>query len=242
VKLTTKDIEQLRKVISTCLVGSIDSIIIEDGTVRGINDDKNFTIISMIEGGGLKLPQKMGLTRLSQLQQRLDLFSASDLVVDVRESDRGEISSLDIRAGKSNIQFRCMSTSLIPAPRSLNDSEAFKIFITKAELKILLSALRMLGSKKDVQLIIKPDSTVTFILGEAAEDVLTMVLENPIDGTCDDHVVHYYTSEILLSVLKTASEEIITLNVGKRGIIWYKINDLSVAVLPKINNTDEDEE
>src|SRR5271155_1115845 len=100
-KLTAKDTSNLLTILAVCNVGGIESIVIEDGIVRGANAEKTFAIIS--NENIPKLPQKMGLgsssnpdatsRRLSSLRQRLELFAgSSDTIIEVRETERGEIS------------------------------------------------------------------------------------------------------------------------------------------------------
>lgn len=240
-KLSTQDVSNLTGILTTCSVGSIETLIIEDGTVRGINGEKNFVIISNHEVP--KLSQKMGISRLPALRQRLELFSNNPAtVIEAKETDRGEISSLEISAGRNKAQFRCTSTMLVKAPKSINDEAIFRVFIKKDELKLLLSAIRVMGGK-NVQLVIKKDRSATIALTDSTNDVFTAILDTPVEVLSGEHdsVVHYYLAEIISAALRAGPDvEITELKVGARGAMWYAINGHPVVILPKINEDSED--
>jgi hypothetical protein len=241
-KLTAEDTQRLLNVITTCAVGGIESIVIEDGFVRGANPDKTFAIISDHEVP--KFPQKIGISRINSLKSRIDLFSDNpNTVIEAKESERGEISSIEISAGRNKAQFRCTSTMLIKAPKSINDEEVHGIILNKAELKIVLNALKVMGAKT-VQLIIKKEGNVTVGVADENNDLFSAALETPAqlkDGKEADSVVHYYHAPIFHSVVRTLSDaEVAGFIVGESGTLRTKINGHDVIVLPKINDSEEE--
>src|ERR1039458_569967 len=225
-KLTTQDTSHLLSILSTCAVGGIESIIIENGIVRGVYEARTFAIIS--DYNIPKFPQKIGLSRLSSLKQRIDLFSGA-AVVEAKESERGEISSIEISEGKNKVQYRCTSTMLIKAPKSINgfepDQHAYRVFLTREEMKIILNAIKAMAGT-NVELIIKKDRVVTINLSDTTNDVFTTVLENPAEllGEEQDSVVHYYHTDIFYSVIKQNSNcDISAFTVGNIGTIRAQI-------------------
>lgn len=242
-KLSTQDTANLSTILATCSLGGIESIIIEDGLVRGVNEARTFVIIS--DHNVPKLPLKMGLSRLGSLKQRLDLFAGNaSAVIEAKESDRGEMSSLEISAGRNKVQFRCTSTALIKAPKSVNDSEVFRIFFDGAdEQKLLLNAIRVMGGST-IQLIIKKDRTVELKISDATNDVFHTVLSTPaelLDGD-QDSVVHYYHADIFHAVMKSSSDNAATgFVVGNAGTIKTQVNGHTVVVMPKINEDSEED-
>lgn len=241
-KLTATDTAHLLNVLKTCSVGGIESIIIEDGFVRGANPDKTFAIISNHEIP--KFPQKIGISRINSLKSRIDLFSNNpNTVIEAKESERGEISSIEISAGRNKAQFRCTSTMLIKAPKSINDEEVHGIIMNKEELKIILNSLKVMGAKT-VQLIIKKDGIVTVGVADESNDLFLATLETPAvlkDGKESDSVVHYYHANIFHSVIRTVAEaEVAGFIVGESGTLRTKIDGHDVIVLPKINDDTEE--
>lgn len=243
-KLTAQDTANLSSILSTCLLGGIESIVIEDGYVRGLSENKTFAIISNFNIP--KFPCRIGLARIASLKQRLELFvNNAATVIEAKESERGDISTLDISAGRSKVQFRCTSPMLIKAPKTINDEEAFKIFASREELKMVLNAVKVMGGK-DVQLVIKKDRSVSFSLSDASNDVFNSSLETPCEllGEEQDSVVHYYHSDIFLAVMRAGIEanDSVVFTVGEVGTIRSEVNGHSVVMFSKIDVDSQDEE
>lgn len=239
-KLTSQDTSRLTSILSTCAIGGIESVIIEEGRVRGVNDDKTCVIISNFEVPNF--PQRIGLTRLSSLRQRLDLFANNPAtVIDAKESDRGDISSIDISAGKNKVQFRCTSATLIKAPKSINDTAVARVFVKKDEMKMILNAIKVMGSKK-VLLAIKKDRTVSFTLADATNDGFDSTLETPVEYLSEEtmnSVVHYYAADIFAAVMRNDSDTT-SFDVGAVGTINVSVNGHAITLLPQINEDGED--
>jgi hypothetical protein len=242
-KLSAQDTTNLVNILSTCSVGDIQSVIIEDGLVRGINESKTCVIIS--DFNVPKFPQKIGLSRLGSLKQRLDLFTnAAGTVIDAKESDRGEISSLDISAGRNKVQYRCTSTMLIKAPKVINDEAAVRVFVEKDELKMVLNAIKVMGGKK-VLIAIKKDRAVSFQISDATNDNFSSAINTPAERLSDedmDSVAHYYPADIFFAVFKNQADEFDTIafDVGAVGTIKTKVNGHAITLLPQINEDAED--
>lgn len=241
-KLTNEDISNLSSILSTCAIGGIESIIVEDGNLRGIDEARTFVIIS--QHNIPKFPQKIGLSRLGSLKQRMELFVGnSATVMQANESERGEISSLDIAAGRNKVQFRCTSTMLIKAPKAVNDTETHRLTFSKEELKLVLNAAKVMGSKT-IQLVIKKDGTVSIIVNDAANDAFSMVLDAPAQNIGDDgdSVVHYYHAAAFMSVMRehAASNDVAGAVIGEAGTFRTALNGHTVYLLPKVNEDSED--
>ncbi len=245
-KLTSQDTANLLSVLATCAVGGIESIIIEDGVARGVNEARTYVMIAT-DDGVPRFPQKLGLSRLSALRQRLELFAGnSATIIEAKETERGEISSLDIAAGRNKVQFRCTSTMLIKAPKAINDEPIFKVFLSKDELKMALNAIKVMGNKT-AQLVIKKDRSAQLILCDSSNDAFTMALETPVELWANvpeqDSVVHYYHADIFYSVMRALPDaEITAFTVGSMGTIRTKVNGHAVTLMPKINENSEEEE
>src|SRR5512137_2403079 len=102
-KLSNTDIQNLYDAILTCALGDIDDILIEGGVIRGVSADRSCLIIS--DYNVPAFTQKVGLSRLSKLRQRLDLFmtggkAENGVTLEAKESERGEITQLEIACGK----------------------------------------------------------------------------------------------------------------------------------------------
>jgi hypothetical protein len=239
VKLSSVDTARLCTILSTCSVGGIESIIIENGYVRGINESRSYAIFSNQDVP--EFPQKIGLSRLGALKQRLDLFVGNkDSVIEAKESERGEISSLEISLGKNKVQFRCTSTMLIKAPKSISDPAAFKISMSKEELKMLLNAIKIMGGKT-VQLIIRKDLNVEFKASDATNDVFSSNLITPAEvlGESQDSVVHYYHTEIFSAAMRSNVDTDFTFTVGESGTISTRVHGYDIKIISKMHEEEE---
>ena len=240
-KLTQTDVDNLQSILITCGIGNVESFIIENGTLRGMNEEKSFAIIS-----DHKIPnftQKVGISRLQSLRQRMDLFAGTEYSIDAKETERGEISLLDIAAGKSKAQFRCTSTVLIKAPSAINDELLSRVTVTKDEMKLILNAMKVMGGKK-VVLTIKKDETVQFQIADATNDSFTTIVQNKVEALIDgdgDSVTHYYPADVFSAVMRALGTDDIVFDVGARGIIRAAINGHAITLLPQIGDEGDDE-
>ena len=235
-KLTTTDTNHLSTILSTSAICGIESIIIEDGIIRGINEARSCVIIS--NNKVPSFPQKLGLSRLNSLRQRMEMFS-SDVDIVAKETDRGEISSLEISSGRSKVQYRCTSTALIKAPKSVRDESLHTIKFSKDELKLVLNAVKIM-SAKTVQIIIKKDNLVSVRIADSTNDAFETVLESSaITNNETDSVVHNYHADIFNSVLRTHTDGV-SIIIGISGTITTCINEHNVVILPKVGEDEED--
>jgi hypothetical protein len=243
-KLSQQDTTHLQAILQTAKICGIEKIIIEDGFVRGLHEARACVIIS--DHNVPKLPQKVGLSRLNSLRDRLALFDKQDPVIEARETERGEIAALDISAGRSRVSFRCTSTVLIKAPKVVNDEVAHEVYVEKGELTRILSALRVMSAKK-VQLTIRANKVVTINLADDTNDAFTTDLEQPASGEPSDTSVSYYSGEVFSSVLTAVNAETsgnsvyVTLAVGEAGTIRTSIGGHSVIIMPLVGEDEEEE-
>jgi len=239
-KLSNQDISNISNILATAAVGGIEALVIDDGVVRGVNEGRTFVIIS--EHNVPKLPQKMGLARLSMLKARLELFSGNAAtVIEAKETERGEIGSLEIVAGRNKVQFRCTSTALIKAPKSINDTPAYTIVFSQEELKLLLSAIKVMAGKT-LTLVIKKDGTVQVSLADATNDAFSSTLEASAEFLIEnsDTVVHYYHADVFHAVMRTTDADPVSIVIGAAGTINAEVNGHLVVLMPKINEDIEE--
>ena len=236
-KLSNQDTQNLENILATAAIGGIDQIIIEDGFVRGVNADKTFAIIS--DFNVPKFPQKIGIARLGTLGQRLAVFKGKEPIIDAKESERGEISSMEIVCGKNKVQFRCTSTMLIKAPKAINDEADCVITMSKEEVKTVLDAIRVMSCKK-VTLSVRKGGAVQFEIADESNDTFKIVLDAASDKE-DDSVVHYYQASVLTAILKSKMElDVAVLDIGQMGTIKTQINGHGITMLPQIGDDAEE--
>lgn len=240
-KLNQTDVNKLKVLIELCAVGNIESFLIdENGYARGVNEDRTVGFIS--NQNIPNLSQKIGISRVSNLRQKIALFeSLSDVTFNATETDRGEISSLEIAAGRNKVSYRCTSTMLIKAPKTFNDTPLFIVSMTNDEFKFIHNGIRMMGAKR-IQLIIKKSGEVSFVAADSANDSFSSVLNTPVECTESefDTSVFYYRTDALIPVLKALSGEIV-FSVGAGGSVGTEISGHTVCVMPAVADDDEGE-
>jgi ATP-dependent Clp protease adapter protein ClpS len=238
-KLSTDDIKSLKEILEVCSVAGIDSIIIDDGKVRGANESKTCAIISSVDVP--RLSQKMGINGCSTLRTRLELFTSKDVTMQVVETERGEISNIDISSARTKVKHRCTSTALIKAPAGINDEEFCKVFITKDEVQTVLSAARVMSAKKICLTIV--GSAATISMTDESSNSFKIELETPISVTekSDDDMNVSYSTSTFTSVFKAASSaaDTLAIKIGQRGTCTLPVIRREVVLLPQINEEDD---
>ena len=239
-KFSNNDINQFKCIIDACTIAGIDSIILDSGTLRGINGAKTCAIISNFQVPNLS--QKIGITRLSALKQRVDVFGSNSFCIETKESSRDEISSIEVSSGRNKVQFRCTSTAMIKAPVNINDDACFKIFITKDEMKMILDAVKVMSSKKII-FNVKSDRTVTVEAVDTNNDVFKISLESPVELLGDeDSTVQYYLSDIICPIIRCNMNDLSTVSytIGQKGTLQINLMGHNVTVMPQIGDETED--
>ena len=239
-KLSTTDTENLEKILNTCLLFDIDSIIIENGSFRGMTPSKTCAIISDVDVP--KLSQPLGISRLKSLQGRLSIFKAlKDTVIEAKESERGEISSLSISAGRNKVQFRCTSSMLIKAPKQINDDVFGTVKFSSDECKMILNAIKVMDTKQ-VIFAAKANKSVSIEALDANNDPFKIDIEAPIDHDHDRSIVTYYNPSVIKPILEKAfsDEKILEVIIGENGTFVAIVNDHPVTILPLIGDGDDE--
>ena len=239
-KLSAIDTTHLKELLSICALADIESIIIENGTVRGVSAEKTCAIISSVNVPAFS--QKIGLSRLASLRSRIDLFSTKDAVIDAKETDRGEISQLEISSAKSKVQFRCTSTALIKAPQSINDRHDVSIYINKEEIKMILDGIKVMGAKRVIMTMSK--DSVNFKIADESNDALNLQLETKPsieNDDSEDPLVVCYSTKVFPAILRAASQlvDTVSIKIGQRGTATIQISGQNLVVLPEVNEEEE---
>lgn len=237
-KLTQSDVTNLVSILGTCSIAGIESLIIEEGKIRGVNEAKTAVIIS--DANIPVFSQKIGIARISLLRNRLGLFN-DNLVLDAKESDRGEIVSLELSSQKAKAQFRCTPTMLIKAPKVINDQEFVRVSLTKDEMRQMLNAAKVMCSKK-IGLKIKAAGEVSFSATDESNDQFVSTVEASAEFLTDTtSMYHDYPTDIISAVLRKAADDYdsCVLRIGEAGTLTTRINGHDITILPIIDNSDD---
>ena len=230
-QISSDQLNNIKTALQVATIGGIESIIIEDGVLRGVNDSKSFAIIS--DSKIPKFTQKIGVTRLSTLLKRLGLFN-QDTTVNAKETDRGEISVLEFSSGRNKMQFRCTSCMLIKAPKSINDTAKFALTLTEEEATMLVNSIRVMSCKK-LLLIVDAAGSARFEVKDESNDLFKLELSNPIvaDNTVAS-CIFSYPADMIVSVFGKLDKDT-PIIIGDMGTVKTFISGHEVTVLPVVN-------
>lgn len=235
---TQQLVEFYENIISVCSSVSIDNIIIEDGMIRGINDEKSCVILSSnISLSGLG-STKLGLARLSVLAARLSVLKNSkNFNIELAVNNKDEVTHIRLSGGGAKVDFRCAAPGLIRAPKAINDPPNWRLEISKEQAEMVSSAVRVMGAKTVV--IAKKGNDVVIECSDSNNDVFSISLEkNPEwvseeTSTPEVAFAHYYPANMLLAVFK--QKQSCELVIGENGTLTTQIGGHFLTIISKID-------
>jgi hypothetical protein len=243
-RLNSQSIKHLKTLLQTVSIVKIDRIIIEDGTIRGVDDDQTVVIISQTDVPDFE-GARVGLNRLSVLASRINLFDQSqDFTLEAVEApkrdDVQDISSFKIAGKGSKFEFRCARADTIRAPKRINDTMAWAITIPQDAVKLILSAANTMGSEQ-IALVSKASGEVSFeIVDGSTQDTFTTKIADEAVWLSEDEdkptqsFVHYYAVKALIPLLKASSATgDPVMAVGEEGMLQITVNSHTFTLLPR---------
>lgn len=245
-KLTSDSIDSLRKLIAATAIVDVDAVIIEDGKIRGLSEDKYVVMYSEKNVPDFGFA-KVGLSRLKVLANRLSLVQDSTgLVVEskIGRTD-DEAGSLDISWPKAKVGYRCADPSTIRCPKKFVDVAHWSVDIDSKNIPLIINALKAMGSKK-VNINTRTGSEVFFELTDTNQDAFTLKIADGAkwigadDGPKNKVWVNFYSADKLIPLLRKASETLddVTLVFGEKGSLQIVLEDTYRFIL--VPYTDKD--
>lgn len=232
-KLSPETLAFIQNVVHTAEMVDIDSIIIDPESVRGLSENNTVVLLEK------DVPQleigSIGLNRTDVFQQRLDVVKeldkfAIDAVVD---EDKGFVRSLTMKAKGTKVDYRCANPATIRAPRIINDELSARVEITPEAVKMLQKGASAMGAEL---VEFRSDAEgVSFALVDANSDTFEHSFADaasPLSKDSDGSFTHKYPVKTLLSLFKDGS--VTHFDVGAKGTMLVKVNDLGVYVIPKV--------
>ena len=236
-KLSVESIANLEKVLATCGIAGIDAIVIEEDSLRGVNEDKTCVIIANQPHPGvpkIKEGYKMGLSRLGVLSNRLSLFKADpQTTVDAKENERGEIASLEIASPSAKVQFRCTASALIKAPKRVNDNVKHNVTVQKEQIPFILSGAKSMSAKRVV--IASKNDGLFFEFTDTNQDTFSVKVAE----SAGEVFAHHFPADVFLPLIRAAvnnnaDDETISIEIGEVGTINIVVNGFTLTVLPQV--------
>lgn len=238
-KLTTKDAENLRSILSACKVIGVDGIVIYEGMARGAKPSLDAAIISQ---AGLSISEdlQLGIGRVAELEKRLAIFPG-EVEIEGKVTDTGNVTMLTISSGKSKVQFRCTSSALMKYPKSNEDPLLGTVFLNRSEVSQLSKAAKTLGAET-VVLQVSRTGAVRLECLDSSNDRFDIELERQFEFEGEkESAVQTYLAGLFVDVLDASAKESeeIAFQLGEGGSITALAKGHTLLIMPQIT-TGED--
>lgn len=244
-KLTQASVTNLSKLLKVASIVKIDRLIIEDGTIRGIDDNQTVVIISkndVPDFGG----SRAGLMNLNVLANRLNLFAADKMEIEAVEvpnrndSEVNDVAAFKIAANKSKFEFKLGRADLVKAPKKMNDDFVWCVKMKDVgDIKTIMSASNTIDSEQ-IAIVSKQNGEVSLeLVDSATQDTFTIQIAEEAEWLGDEDrptqsFVHYYNVKALLPLLKAAAATgEVFLVVGEQGMLQVTVENHTFTLLPR---------
>lgn len=231
-KLDTKILQYIEGVVNTAHRIGIEDLIIEDGLIRAM--DENKTVVIHHTKNVPDLPfTSIGIGRINVFLSRLNIVKGQpNFNIDITTHDTEKYVKTMLMSAKGvKVDFRCANPKQIQAPKTVNDTLKCLVPLDADAVVLLQKAQQAMGAENVT--IISNDEGVSFELYDSANDKFTHTYKpkvEPLDGD-DVQFVHTYPLKIVLPLFKENADG--DFAIGKKGIMNIAINGINLWVLPQ---------
>lgn len=241
-KMTADDVLKIKSAIAIARIAGIDAIVITNNIVAGLLPSTKLALISTMKFS-FDPALKIGIGRIAELEKRLSIFGSTELEIEGKGTDAGEISVLNISAGKSKVQFRCTSERMIKYPKGNDDPAIAVVTGTKAEIQQIARAAKTLGAET-ITLAIGRTAAVKFECSSPTNEMFSTELAAAAVFENDQQaIVHIYEADRLAAVLDAAVRDAdeLSIVVGEFGSLTIAIKGHTLIAMPEANMESDDE-
>ncbi len=238
-KLNGTDNQKLRAAFNACRVADIDLAVVSEGKIRGLSESKNAAIISALE---LSIDPEitLGITRLADLNKRLDLFG-EDILIEGEINDAKKVKKLTIRGKTGKIEFRATDIALLDRkyPKAHSEEAAAVVKLSKSEVSLISKGVRTLGAET-MTVQVKRDGTVRIESSDSSNDRFELEIAAQA-GFVDEEIalVNAYdtsSSGVILKLIEHVARDAdtATLAIMKSGNIMLNVCGHDILAIPRI--------
>lgn len=233
-KLDTETISYMQNIVNTAKMVGIDSIIIEPGLIRAI-DDARCVVLHQTEDVEDLPFGSIGLNRINIFTSRLDIAKTQEkFTVEAVEGADDFARSIMMKGKGVKIDYRCANPSSIRAPKLIHDTMKYRVELNGDAVLLLQKGAAAMENPETVSIISNKDG-VSFELVDVNNDVFTHTFSEDVqtlNGSTKTNFAHRYPVKVLLTLFKNDPEGIF--DVGEKGILHINVNGLGVYVLPQV--------
>lgn len=239
-KLTSTDVNRLRNALAAAKIINADLAVLAGGKIMGTNDKTEAAIISELK---LSIPETtrigFGSGRLQEFEKRLMLFGDQvDAELKVNDST-GDVSLITLQSGRSKVQFRCTSLSLLDRkyPQENADQPHVMVTIAKAEIGQLSRAAKTLGAETIV-IKVGRDGDVRVECADSNNDQFVVGLERVAEFVGDvEPTVFIYSADRLCALLDAGAKDYdeMVVIIGEGGSLTGIVRSHTLIIMPQTN-------
>lgn len=239
-KLTASDINNLRNALGAAKIINADLAVLANGKIMGVNDKREAAIISELK---LSIPETtrigFGSSRLQEFEKRLALFG-EQVEADLKINDAtGDVSLITLQSGRSKVQFRCTSLSLLDRkyPQENADEGHVVVYFSKAEIAQLSRASKTMGAET-VVLKIGRDGAAHVECADSNNDQFVVGLEKPGEFVNDaEPTVFVYSADRLTALLDAGAKDydVMGVVIGEGGSLTGIVRSHTLIIMPQAN-------
>ncbi len=234
-KLDTETITYMQNIVDTAKMVGIDSIIIEPGLIRAIDDNRCVVLHQTEDVEDLPFGS-VGLNRISVFTSRLDIAKTQEkFTVDAVEGTDDFAKSITMKGKGIKIDYRCANPSSIRAPKIIHDTMKYRVDLNSDAVLLLQKGQAAMGAPETVAIISNKDGVAFELVDVNSHDVFSHTFTDKVhalNGSTKMTFAHRYPVKVLLTLFKHDSEG--SFDIGEKGILHIDVNGLGVYVLPQI--------
>lgn len=232
-KLSEDLINFIESVVNTGLSINIENIIIEEGAVRAIDEDR--TVVLYQNTNIPELPfNSIGLSRIHLFSSRLGLIKGrAGFAIDASLENESSALHLKMESDDTKISYRCTDPETIQAPKQINDNIIYRVQLNAEAVNMLQRG--SVAMSADTVSITGNDSGVSFELTDVTNDTFSHTFTSEVvqlETDSNSEFAHNYPIKIILALFKQNPDG--TFEIGSKGILCISIKGINVYVLPQV--------
>ena len=234
--LENEIVEYFINVVKTANIVNVDSIIIEPKMVRSMNEARTVGLFTNKDVPDIPFGS-IGINRIHDLLSRIEVAKNMDnFNIQVAGNDE-HATQLVIKAKGLKIDYRCGDPRKLTAPKTLHDTECFRVQLTEEAVSIYQKGIGAMGAE---EVSIVSNDGVSFEFADPSHDIYKYTFADRVElipnqegeVSSSSKFAHRYSAKTLLALFKNNPGAEFT--VGLKGMLRFPLNGLTVFVLPMV--------
>lgn len=237
-KIDSHLVDYIQNVIETAKLLNIESVVIDEDSIRGQNEDGMFILQKD------NLPDDMpfsaiGFGNVLSLNSRMNLFTDYSMTYEPKVQKNGYEFPFRIKlksnTSKTSVDYTCVAPITVRAPKKSNDPISFTFTMDDNSVDMLSRSNSVM--RAETVLLSAKDNKVLFQICDENSNILehriTKKLVKVDESEYGETFAFSYKLKNILPILKylAKQEENFEINITYRGFLQLNVNDLEVFIL-----------